>query len=143
MRSSAPGRVEDRPRVDLGGHRERDPAREVGLDQAGHDVDRRPLRGEDHVDARGARLLGEPDDRVLDVLALAHHQVGELVDDDDDVRHPVFGIDPGLVERADVAGGRAGQPPVARLHLVDRPLERGLARSGSVMTGTSRCGRPL
>ena len=82
------------------------------------------------MDAGGAGLLGQPDDRILDVLALAHHQVGEFVDDDDDVRHPVFRIDPGLVERADVAGRRAGQPPVARLHLVDRPLERGLRPVG-------------
>ena len=77
-----------------------------------------------------ARLLGEPDDRVLDVLALAHHQVGELVDDDHDVGHPVLGIGPRLVEGADVARARAGQPPVAGLHLVDRPLERGLGPLG-------------
>ena len=67
---------------------------------------------------------------ILDVLALAHHQVGQLVDDDDDVRHPVFRIHPGLVERPDVAGRGAGEPPVARLHLVDRPLERGLGPLG-------------
>ena len=86
-------RVEDRAAVDLGRHRERDPAREVGLDQARDHVDRRPLRREHHVDAGGARLLGEADDRVLDVLALAHHQVGELVDHDHDVRQPVRGVD--------------------------------------------------
>src|SRR6266480_2012491 len=52
------------------------------------------------MDAGGACLLGEPNDGILDVLALAHHEVGELVDDDDDVRHPVLGIGPRLVERA-------------------------------------------
>src|SRR6478609_3168404 len=50
--------------------------------------------------------------RILDVLAFAHHQVGQLVDDDHDVRHPVIRVDPCLVERPDVAGGRAGQPAV-------------------------------
>jgi hypothetical protein len=78
------------------------------------------------VDARGPRLLGEPDDRVLDVLALAHHQVGELVDDDDDVRHPVVRVGPRLVVALDVPGGGAGEAAVAALHLVDGPLERGL-----------------
>ncbi len=77
--------VEDGARVDLRGHLQRDPAGEVGLDEAGDDVDRRPLGGEDQVQAGGARLLGEARDRGLDVLGGDHHQVGELVDDDDDV----------------------------------------------------------
>src|SRR6478736_6394159 len=34
----------------------------------------------------GARLLGEADDRVLDCLRRDHHQVGELVDHDQEVR---------------------------------------------------------
>ena len=38
------------------------------------------------MDADGAGLLGEPDDGVLDVLRRDHHQVGELVDDDEQVR---------------------------------------------------------
>ena len=79
-------RVEHGPRVDVRGHRERDARRDVGLDQAGHDVDRRPLRGEHEVDADRARLLGDLDDRVLDLAALAHDQVGQLVDDQHDVR---------------------------------------------------------
>ena len=82
---SAPCCVEDGARVDLRRHLERDARREVRLDQAGDDVDRRPLRREDQVDADRARLLREARDRVLDVLRRHHHQVGELVDDDDDV----------------------------------------------------------
>ncbi len=70
----------------LRGHLERDARRDVRLDQAGDDVDRRPLRREDHVHAGGARLLREARDQLLDLLADAHHQVGELVDDDDDER---------------------------------------------------------
>ena len=46
---------------------------------------RRPLRREDQVDAGGARLLRQARDQLLDLLADDHHQVGELVDDDDDV----------------------------------------------------------
>jgi hypothetical protein len=45
-----------------------------------------PLRGQDQVDAGGARLLRQPGDQLLDLLADHHHQVGELVDHDDDVR---------------------------------------------------------
>ena len=37
------------------------------------------------MDAGGARLLREARDQLLDLLADDQHQVGELVDDDDDV----------------------------------------------------------
>ncbi len=104
------GRVEDRPRVDLRGHGERDAA----------------LGREDHVDPGRPRLLGEADDGVLDVLALAHHEVGQLVDDDDDVRQAVLGIRPGLVVGLDVPGASTGKPAIAALHLVDCPFQRGL-----------------
>ena len=52
--------VENRARVDLRRHAERDPRGQVGLDQAGDDVDRRPLRREDQVDADRARHLRQP-----------------------------------------------------------------------------------
>jgi hypothetical protein len=50
------------------------------------------------VDARGAGLLRQARDEFLDLLAHHHHQVGQFVDDDDDVGHglqrlgPDFGI---------------------------------------------------
>jgi hypothetical protein len=34
------------------------------------------------VDAGGAGELGDPDDRLLHVAGRHHHQVGQLVDDD-------------------------------------------------------------
>ena len=40
----------------------------------------------DQVDARRTRLLRYPHDRVPDVAGSGHHQVGELVDDREDVR---------------------------------------------------------
>ena len=58
---------------------------EVRLDRAGDDVDGRALRRHDQVDAGGARHLREALDGAFDVLAGDHHQVGHLVDDDDDV----------------------------------------------------------
>ncbi len=77
--------AEDGAAVDLGRHLEGDAGREVRLDRAGDDVDRRALGREDHVDAGGAGHLGEALDGALDLLAGDHHQVGHLVDDDDDV----------------------------------------------------------
>ena len=44
-----------------------------------------PLGGEDEVDAHGARHLRQVADRVLDLGGAGHHEVGQLVDDDDDV----------------------------------------------------------
>ena len=81
--------VEDGARIDVRRNLERDARRDVRLDEAGDHVDRRALRREDQVDARGARLLREPRDQLLDLLADHHHQVGELVDHDDDERHLV------------------------------------------------------
>ena len=87
MRSSAPGASSTvrESTLDAIANAMRDG--HVGLDQAGHDVDAGPLRGEHQVDAHGARLLGDLDDRVLDLAALAQDQVGQLVDDHDHVRH--------------------------------------------------------
>ena len=50
------------------------------------------------VDAGGAGHLGEALDRAFDVLAGDHHQVGHLVDDDDDIGqrrevHDLFFVD--------------------------------------------------
>ena len=78
--------VEDHARVGLRGDRERDPRRHVRLDHAGDHVGARALGGEHQVDAHGARLLRQPDDRVLHVGGRDHHQVGELVDHAQDVR---------------------------------------------------------
>ena len=77
--------AQDGAAVDLRGDLEGDAGREIRLDRAGDDVDRRPLRRQDHVQAGGARHLRQPLHRAFDVLAGDHHQVGHLVDDDDDV----------------------------------------------------------
>ena len=77
--------AEDGAAVDLARHLERDAGREVRLDRAGDDVDRGALGRHDEMDAGRARHLREALDRALDVLAGDHHQVGHLVDDDDDV----------------------------------------------------------
>ena len=110
--------VEDGARVDLARHLERDAGRDVGLDQAGDDVDRRPLRGQDQVDAGGARLLRQPRDQFLDLLADHHHQVGQFVDHHHDHRHGFQRL--GIVRRQAerVRQRRAGLLGVAHLLVV-------------------------
>jgi hypothetical protein len=78
--------AEDGAAVDLRRDLEADAGREVRLDGAGDDVDRGALRRHDEVDAGRARHLREALHRRLDLLAGDDHQVGHLVDDDDDDR---------------------------------------------------------
>ena len=108
----------------LRGDRERDPRRDVHLDRAGDDVHGRPLGGEHEVDADRARLLREPDDRVLHLGGRDHHQVGELVDHAQDVRkRRLPGGGAGAVQLDDVARARLLHHLVAALHLADQVRE--------------------
>ena len=132
--------VEDGAAVHPGGDVKRDPGGHVGLDQARDHVDRRPLRGEDDVDAHGARLLGQAGDRGLDLLGRRHHEIGQLVDDHDDegqeLRESLHlgGVDLVLESLAqllraesvvtrDMADSRRGEHLVPLLHLVHGPAE--------------------
>ncbi len=90
---------------------------------------RGPLRGEDEVDADGAGHLREAGDGLFDVRAVEHHQVGELVDDDDDVGQRLLvdvfeevlgAVIEELVELVDVADVVGGEELEAALHLADR-----------------------
>ena len=129
----APG-VEDDPGIDLGRDAEGDAAAEVVLDRAGDDVDRRPLGGHDEVDADGPGQLGQAGDAALDLLGADHHQLGQLVDDDDDVGErledlllllgqlPLLLLEcllDGLVELDDVPDLHLAELPQPLLHLPD------------------------
>ena len=92
--------------------------------------------------ACGTRLLRDAADRVLDLLRRDHHQIGKLVDDDDDLRqHLILLGSRGLT----LCGGRLRlrlfrahevviadqiahlmicEQLVAAFHLADRPVER-------------------
>ena len=106
------------------------------------------------MDAGGARHLGEALDRALDVLAGDHHQVGHLVDDDDEIgqglelellllvdRLAAVGVVAGVhgarqrlaagagvgearIVAVDVAHAELRHLLVAVLHLAHRPFER-------------------
>jgi len=66
--------VEDGARVDLRCDLKRDARGEVGLDDAGDDVHRRTLRGDDEMDAGGARELREAGDVGFDLGGRDHHE---------------------------------------------------------------------
>ena len=57
------------------------------------------------VDARRTRFLRQPRDELLDLLADDHHEIGQLVDDDDDIRQRREIRDLRLVEGRIVRGG--------------------------------------
>ena len=98
--------VEDDARVGLGGRHERDPGRDVRLDQARDHVDARPLGGHHQVDADRPGHLGDPADGVLDVAGGDHHEVGQLVDHHHDVREALeLSSSPGGMRKRPLAVG--------------------------------------
>ena len=82
-----PHLAQDGPAVDLGGDLETDPGREVRLDRPGDHVNRRALCRHDQVNARCPRHLSQTLDAGFDLFACDHHQVGHLVNDDDNEGH--------------------------------------------------------
>jgi hypothetical protein len=71
---------------------ERHPAREVRLDETGDHVHRGTLGREDQVDADRARLLRQHRERRFHFALHRHHEVGQLVHDDDDVGQHAFRV---------------------------------------------------
>ena len=78
------------------------------------------------MDPDGTRLLGEPDHGVLHRLRRDHHQVGELVDHDEDVRERrLAALAEGAIRLVDVAGAHRREALVAALHLREAVGEDG------------------
>ena len=125
-------RVKNGAAVDLAGYRKRDAAGDVRLDDAGDHVDRRALGRDDQMDTRRARQLRQAADGLFHLARGDHHQVCQLVDDDDDLAHLLFVLADGVVVALDVAHAHRLKALVAVLHLNDRPAERrgGLFRVG-------------
>ena len=128
--------IKDDAAVSQRRRRERQPGRHVGLDQTGDHIHRWPLGGQHEVDTGRAGLLGDPHDRIFDVARGGHHQVGQLVNDRDDIRiglvHPLTaewrGDLPGShlgVEVVDVTHARGLHVLITLFHLLDQPGQRG------------------
>ena len=132
------GLVQNDARLDLRGDRKRNAGGDIGLHDARDDIRGWALGGDDEVHAGRARLLRDAADRGLDLLGRDHHEVGQLVDDDDDLGQDLVGFG-----RAALGLGGLGlllahegvivlqlahlavrKQLVAPLHLAHRPVER-------------------
>ena len=92
--------VENGARIHLGGDLKGDARGNVRLDDAGDDIHARPLGGDDAMDAGGARHLGDAGDGHFHIGGRDEHEVGQLINDNDDVAE-FFGNDDVLVARHD------------------------------------------
>lgn len=148
--------VQNDARVDTGSDRKADAVGDIRLDKTGHNVGRRTLRSHDHMDTGGATKLRDSDDGGLDVLARNHHEVGELVDNDDQIGHlgwrvvvmVEFAGGLLLVEGSDLTNANTLEDLKATLHLGNRPLQRarglfGLGHHGHVQVRQTVIGREL
>ncbi len=73
------------------------------------------------MDADGARHLREAHDRPLDFRGRGGHEVGHLVDDDDDVRQPVLHAH---VVTREILRVHTSEQVEAAVHFTQRPFER-------------------
>src|SRR5260370_31713157 len=96
----------------------------------------------------GARHLCQPRDRILDLMTGNHHQVGEFINYDYDVRHarPRLGILVKVLHRVtsiafsvvavDVSYAPTGEFLVASFHLGNRPTQ---SARGRLRIDNDRC----
>ncbi len=122
--------------IHTGGNTEGNTAGHVSLDQSRNDVHGRTLRGDDQVDAGCSCQLGKAADGGLHVVFGDHHQIRQLVHNDDQLRHKVhdcFVSAAALdllvlayqrVVALDVANPRIRKRAVPRLHLRNAPVQR-------------------
>jgi hypothetical protein len=92
-----------------------------------------PVMTSTRGDAHRTRLLGQADDRVLDVGRRHHHEVGQLVDDAEDVGQGLLALPHAqLVELDERPRALDAHHAIAPLHLAHEVLQRvgGHARAG-------------
>ena len=118
QQSLGAGLVDNDAAVYRRSHRKGNASREVGLDDACNDVHRGPLGSDDQVNSSGAGQLSQPRNHPLSFIGRHHHQVGQLVDHDHDIRHGVLMDRPhAVVVVRDIADAFFGEPDVAAVHL--------------------------
>src|SRR5450830_543271 len=144
QQSFGPHLVQNRARVDLRRYLEGDTGRNIRLDQSCDHVYRWALRGQNQVQTCCAGLLRDTRDELLDFFTHHHHQVGQLIDDDNDgrqffqrfrriwrqaerVRYMLFtlgGIRNLGVVTCQVTHAQLAHQLVALFHLVHGPVQR-------------------
>lgn len=115
--------IEDGTRVDIRCDGECDTRWDVRLDETGDDIDGWTLSREDEMESDGTSLLCDTGDGSFDFfLVPAHHEVCELIDDDDDDRHTIFLVHLRIVlfEIADI---HRLHGTISAFHLCHSPLE--------------------
>ena len=94
--------IENRAGVDTRGDLKRKAGGEIGLNQAGDHINRRPLRGQDQMNARGPPHLGQAGDRLLDLPTDGEHEVSQLIDYNNEIGQTV-------VREAEPVGHHSGR----------------------------------
>ena len=74
--------IQNGPRVRPTRHREGNPRRHIGLNQARNDIHRWALGGQNHVDTCCPSLLSQTDNGIFHLFAGNHHKVSQLIHDD-------------------------------------------------------------
>lgn len=110
--------IEDSAGVDSGTDGEGDAAANVVLDRSGDDVHAGALGGNDEVDSGRPGKLGEAGDTCFDLVSALDHEIGEFVNDDNEVGKAVgkrgFGV-PAI----NIADSGFGKLIVAAVHFSD------------------------
>lgn len=128
--------IENGTGVDLLHDLERHTRGKVGFDDTRNDVDGRTLRREHQMDTRRARFLRQALDAVLDILFGDHHQIGKFVDDEHDLRQPLFLGKKARIIFVDLADERSlsglfFKERITALHFGDRQLRTVITLAGS------------
>lgn len=87
-----PAGVQDGAGVHRRRHGQRQAGGNVGLDEAGDDIHRGALGGDDHMHPRRPGHLSQAYDGILHLAGRGHHQVGQLVDNDENKRQLFEGV---------------------------------------------------
>ena len=75
------------------------------------------------MDARCARFLCKAADGIFHVVRCDHHEVGKLINNDDDGGHFLFGFC--RIEAFHIAYAGLGKFGIALFHLLHRPIQDG------------------
>ena len=113
--------VKDGTRVNLTGHRKGNTGRHIGLDDTRDNVNGRTLRSQHHMNTCRTRLLCQTADGIFYIMGCNHHQIRELVNDDDNRRHLI--LREVIVIALHIADTFLRKLAVTLLHFLHRPVE--------------------
>ena len=116
--------IQDDATVDLAGDGKSNARREVGLDQTGDHIDGRALGGNNQVNTNGARHLRQATNMFLDFFRRGHHQVGHLINNDNNVGQRLLAaFGQVLIVTHKIARTDLTKEAIAPFHLFDGPEE--------------------